>query len=145
MIADEPSKELNGYGNAQIIPSMIERENNLQNYRLTWLMTIQGLLFATLGFAWHKIGDVGLVIIVSALGVFVSASMWLVLRLSELAFQGLIEWWEKHQPKDYNGPPILGLRTKPGGLLLYMLPWKTLPWVFAVAWAAIFVLNLCRA
>jgi hypothetical protein len=145
MITDEPPKRPNGYQNAQIIRSMIEHENSLQNYRLTWLMTTQGLLFAALGFAWDKTGAVALVIIVSVLGIFISASMWLVLRLSELAFQGLIEWWEKHQPNDYNGAPVLGLRTQARGFRWYMLPWKTLPWVFALAWLWIFVLNLSRA
>jgi hypothetical protein len=45
-------------------------------------MTIQGLLFAALGFRWDKSGAIGLVIIVSVLGTFISESMWLVVLLS---------------------------------------------------------------
>jgi len=36
------------------IRTMIEHENLLVNYRLTWLIALQGLLFAALGFAWGK-------------------------------------------------------------------------------------------
>jgi len=32
MIADEPTKELNGSQIAQILPSMVEHENSLKNY-----------------------------------------------------------------------------------------------------------------
>ena len=45
-------------------------------------MTIQGLLFAALGFGCDKSGAIGLVLIVSLLGTFISESMWLAVLLS---------------------------------------------------------------
>jgi hypothetical protein len=45
-------------------------------------MTIQGLLFAALGFGCDKSGAIGLVLVVSVLGTFISESMWLAVLLS---------------------------------------------------------------
>jgi hypothetical protein len=45
-------------------------------------MTIQGLLFAALGFGCDKSGAIGLVPVVSLLGTFISESMWLAVLLS---------------------------------------------------------------
>jgi hypothetical protein len=53
---------------AAIIRSMIECENRLLNDRINWLVTIQGLLFTALGFAWDKKDTRGLITIFSLLG-----------------------------------------------------------------------------
>jgi hypothetical protein len=45
-------------------------------------MTIQGLLFAALGFGCDESGAIGLVLIVSVLGTFISESMSLAVLLS---------------------------------------------------------------
>jgi len=45
-------------------------------------MTIQGLLFAALGFGCDKSGAIGLVLVVSVLGTFISESMSLAVLLS---------------------------------------------------------------
>jgi hypothetical protein len=45
-------------------------------------MTIQGLLFAALGFGCDKSGAIGLVLVVSVLGTFISESIWLAVLLS---------------------------------------------------------------
>lgn len=41
---------------AETIRTVIMHESEVINQRITWLMTTQGLLFASLGFAWDK-GD----------------------------------------------------------------------------------------
>jgi hypothetical protein len=33
---------------------MVRHENELMNHRVSWLLTLQGLLFTALGFAWDK-------------------------------------------------------------------------------------------
>ena len=59
---------------AKTIRYMLQREEDLLNNRISWLMTIQGLLFASLGFAWDKKDASGLIIVFALLGIFVSAS-----------------------------------------------------------------------
>ena len=132
------------YQNAQIIRSLIEHENELQNHRLTWLMTIQGLLFAALGFAWDKQDAHALVIIFSILGIVVSLSSWSSLQLNHTAYEELHNWWEKHKPKDYDGPPIVGHRASYNFMLWILRPWRILPWTFILGWLTVVVFNLRR-
>lgn len=101
-----------GYINAEIIRKLIEHENNLQNYRLTWLMTIQGLLLAALGFAWDKKDARGLVVLFCILGILVSLSTFSALKLSGMAFQDLHNWWDNNKPENYVGPPVVGHKAK---------------------------------
>jgi len=133
-----------GYADAEIIRKLIEHENNLQNYRLTWLMTIQGLLFAALGFAWDKQDARGLVSIFCILGILVSLSSWSALKLTANAFQDLHNWWDSHKPSDYDGPPIIGHKSNFNALLWILRPWRILPWAFAVGWVIALVFNLRR-
>ena len=116
---------------AKTIRAMVEEENNVQNNRLTWLMTIQGLLFAALGFAWDKEDARILVSVFCVLGVIVALSSWSALQLSGAAYDELRTWWEKYVPKNYEGPPIMGSTTKPKSSIHWILrPWRLLPWIF---------------
>ena len=56
---------------AAIIRAMMDSENRMLNDRINWLVTIQGLFFAALGFAWDKADTKGLIAIVSLLGIAV--------------------------------------------------------------------------
>ena len=136
-----------GYAEAQIIRSLIEHENNLQNYRLTWLMTIQGLLFAALGFAWDKQDARGLVSIFCILGILVSLSTWSALKLTTNAFQDLHAWWDTNKPENYEGPPVIGHRVTSSNFkrVFWLLrPWRVLPWGFAASWLIALIFNLSR-
>ena len=137
----------------QIIRSLIQHENDLQNHRLTWLMTLQGLLFAALGFAWDKNDTRVLVVIFSILGIAVSLSAWSALRLSNAAYETLESWWKAHKPAEYAGPPIWGYRPDvPAGLLAkatdrffwILRPWRILPWTFGLGWFSILVYYLVK-
>lgn len=75
---------------AQIIRSMIQCEETLLNNRINWLMTIQGLLFAGLGFSWDKKDAGGLIISFALLGIFVSISARTVLPFYSQASRGLM-------------------------------------------------------
>ncbi len=39
---------------AEVVRAMIDAENRLVNDRMAWLTTLQGLLFAALGFVWEE-------------------------------------------------------------------------------------------
>jgi hypothetical protein len=130
---------------ASIIRSMIEHENNLQNYRLTWLMTVQGLLLAGLGFAWDKKDTRELVGVFCLLGILVSISSWSVLRLSGAAYQDLLDWWKNNKPPNYDGPPIIGHQSRYPFVLWILRPWRALPWIFVLGWIFVFIFNLRRA
>lgn len=132
------------YENAQIIRSMIEHENILQNYRLTWLMTIQGLLFAALGFAWDKKDARELIGILCLLGILVALSSWTALKLSRMALKNLQDWWETNKSKNYDGPPVVGLKAKYNSIIWVLRPWRALPWLFMLGWVTIFIFNLLR-
>jgi hypothetical protein len=57
----------------------VMHENDLMNHRITWFITLQGRLFAALGFSWGKTDAKNLIIRLGFLGILTSASSALVL------------------------------------------------------------------
>jgi hypothetical protein len=128
---------------AKTIREMVQHENTLQNYRITWLMTIQGLLFAGLAFAWDKQDARYVVVIFALLGVLVAVSCWSALRLGNRAFHELHAWWEPHRPT-YQGPPVSGHQAPSSGIMWWLRPWRLLPWVFVCGWIGILGIAITR-
>ena len=126
------------------IRAMIEQENHLVNYRLTWLITLQGLLFAALGFAWDKRDAWQIIVVFCVMGIFSAVSCLLSLSYSQRALFRLHEWCETHKPERYDGPEVIGFPLTRDVVLLTE-PWFTLPVLFIGGWGAIFVVNLIRA
>jgi hypothetical protein len=108
-------------------------------------MTIQGLLFAALGFAWGTKEAKTLVCVLCVLGVIVSLVGWSSLKLSGVAYRELMDWSKAHSAQEYNGVPIICGLKKPNWAHWILRPWRALPWIFASSWIAIFILNLRRA
>lgn len=134
-----------GYEEAKIVRSMLEHENNLRNYRFTWFVTLQGLLFSALGFTWGK-ADTRLVIAMfCVLGSLAAIISWIELQLSTKGIDKLLSWWEEHQPKDYSGPPVIGYKWALARWIRYVRPARSLPWLFVAAWLFIFIYNLVHA
>ncbi|MBC6436161.1 hypothetical protein FM036_45250 [Nostoc sp. HG1] len=129
---------------AQIIRSMIQCEEALLNNRISWLMTIQGLLFAGLGFAWDKKDAGGLIISFALLGILVSISARTVLPFYSKASRDLIAWWDDYKPSDYTGPDVVGFRASRSGVLWLIRPWRALPFIFIAGWLLILVAHLIR-
>ena len=132
------------YEHAKIVRDMIQHENTLQNYRITWLTTVQGLLIAGLGFAWDKQDSHWHVFVFAILGILVAMSSWSALRLGKKAFTTLVEWWDAHKGT-YPGPTVYGYRAPEEGPMYYLRPWWLLPWIFVGAWLAILIINIPRA
>ena len=146
---------------AQVIREMIFKENEMMNSRITWLVTLQGLLFAALGFAWKDGKE--LIPAVSLLGLSVAFVSAPTLFLSHLAIKQLISVWDKHDKvSDYNNLPIIGYYDHPSKspspstdhstfdkLMLKLSSrisiWFTLPILFIVAWIYIFLIWVRHA
>src|SRR6266498_5268305 len=93
---------------AQIIRSMIQHENTLVIERTNWMLTLEGLLFTALAFAWDKSSAV--VIVLCIVGLVSSISLAVFLESATRAIAKLQYWWRNHAAdQNYTGPPIIGL------------------------------------
>ncbi|MFW9263100.1 hypothetical protein [Nostoc sp. CALU 546] len=122
---------------ANIIREMIRHEDNLTINRLNWLITLQGLLFASLAFSWDKSRLLTYLLIF--LGLFFSFMLLRYLQLSNQAITRLLKWWEKKQ-NNYDGPPVIGLEDQEiAKLILMILPWKSIPFIFICSWFVVLI------
>ncbi len=129
-----------------IAREMVRHENELMNHRLTWLLTLEGLLFAALGFAWGKDDSPsakGLVYVFCGIGAFVPVLTLFILDAAQKALIRLRDWWEDARPPDYKGPGIIGYWHKPA-LIAWFVPWRILPATFVVAWLFVACFNHAR-
>ena len=121
---------------AEIVRKLIEHENTLQNYRFTWFSASQALLLAALGVSWEKALFVACTICL--VGVITSLTAFIALRLCDLAYVQLSNWWNEHL-RGYTGPPKQGFE---GNYQWWMMPSKLLPWVFMFLWVALAVYRV---
>jgi hypothetical protein len=125
-----------------IARQMVRHENDLVNQRLTWLLTLEGLLFTALGFAWGKDDTKtrGLVYVLCGIGGVVPLLTLFILEAGQRALIELYAWWEKHRPHGYTGPGVFGhWHTK--SVVAWIVPWRFLPIVFIVAWIFVAYFN----
>lgn len=123
------------------VGSMLRHENDLMNHRLTWMWTLQGLLFAAYAVLLEQhervtmlIAVVGLVSSVS-IGLSLVASHRMLQRLNPHARQliGDLEQASKVSPVEFPTRP-------PFPRFLY--PWLLLPWFMALIWVVMLVYPL---
>ena len=128
-----------------IAREMVRHENELMNHRLTWLLTLEGLLFAALGFAWGKDDATakGLVDVFCGIGIVVPVLTLFILDAAQKALIRLRDWWESAQPTGYQGPGIIGYWHKPA-LIAWFVPWRILPGTFVLAWIFVAYFNHAR-
>lgn len=126
---------------SEVIRSMIDKENELINHRITWLTTIQGLLFASLGFAWDKGNARSLIEVLCLLGVAISVVHFFALIAATRAIGRLFDWWEAHKPQGYEGPGVAGLPPYKNLILRYAVFWNWVPLIFLLAWAIIWHIS----
>jgi hypothetical protein len=129
-------------GAADTVREMIKNESELINHRISWMVTLQGLLFAALGFAWKDGRQ--LIYVIAILGIAISISTFSSLMLSAMASRSLLNDWNENKPTDYNGPDVIGYRSK-AKYLSFLRPWFFLPFLFALAWISVIIINLARA
>ncbi|NJN87574.1 MAG: hypothetical protein HC881_16265 [Leptolyngbyaceae cyanobacterium SL_7_1] len=107
----------------EIYLQILIHENDLMNHRITWFITLQGLLFAALGFAWDKQDAQKLILILSILGTLTSISSGFVLWGGASAIDELLK------------KTTIGRRAKKIERFFY--PWYTFPLLFLAAWIVI--------
>lgn len=140
-----PDNEPTNAENANIIRAMIQHEDQVANDRITWLTSIQGLLFAALGFAWDKQDTKILIVVLSFTGIMVAVSAWFSLIISNEARRDLVKWWDCHKPSNYTDPDVIGTRSFHPTLTRLLRPWRALPFLFIVSWIFVFLINFSRA
>jgi hypothetical protein len=117
---------------------MIQHENTLVHQRLTWLFTLQGLLFGATSFIW-KISPL-LVIIISFVGLISCISIGYSLGRGDKAIRNLLtiaREYKKKLPKEMNFPPTIGSRR---AAIMWLLPGRLLPFILVIAWILIIII-----
>jgi hypothetical protein len=127
---------------AEVIRTMIRHENDLVNHRLTWLLALEGFLFAGIGFAWDKLPDnkCDLVFLFSVIGMAAAGSATVVLDAAHYAIMTLGYWWDRHKPKDFLGPDVMGYRGH-HWLFGLFVPWRLIPPTLVVVWLLLFLIK----
>lgn len=122
---------------------LVESENEMINHRMMWLLTIQGLLFASFFLIWRGKGlgrgdvderlratgarEIG---ILYSLGVFSAVSVGIVLFFALNAIKCIVA----STPAE-GTQYVIGLSHGPvSPWVHYLLPWNSLPVLFVVAW-----------
>jgi hypothetical protein len=120
----------------ETIRQMIRHEDDLRSQRLTWLFTLDGFLFATLGLVWNDQHSTLLIVALAAVGVFIGLSAVGSMRVSRMAIN---ELREEDNP---NKERVMGIeRTTVGWGTKLLYPWYVMPWVMVVIWPAIAVIH----
>jgi hypothetical protein len=148
----------------EILRAMIEHENQLRNQRLGYLLTLNGLLFAALGFAWSASHAKSLVVVLAVMGIAVAAIAFVSMLLSDLAIRYLRLRGptdiERSRGHGFTVDPNVELETIPVALSKKQLdqalaadtykwtaerilqPWHSLPMILGGAWLAILIIGL---
>jgi hypothetical protein len=125
----------------ETIRDMIKHENLLIDQRLTWLFTLQGLLFGAVSFLWDK--NLGLLIYIASILGFISCiSIGYNLNRGYSAIKDLLLLAHNYKtglPNNMIFPPTIGSRKK---AFEYILPGRILPWVFGVSWIAMLTYRI---
>jgi hypothetical protein len=119
----------------EIIRSMIEKENDYINQRVTWFATLQGLLIAALSFASRQPEGDRFYAILCLLGFLVAFIILFPISAAHMTMSHLLDWWDRNKPDNYSGPDVIGMRPpSPQWISRYVGPWTWLIIVFLVAW-----------
>ena len=114
------------------IREMIRHEDELVNQRLTWMWTLQGLLFGAAGVLWTR--DWRGVAIISGVGLLSCVSIGYSLARGLRAIRELLALAaERKKGLEHAGalPPTIGSRTK---AIEWLVPGHFLPWMFGLSW-----------
>lgn len=117
------------------IRELLVHEDNIINNRMAWLGVFQGLLFASLAFAWQKQDAKWLVEIFSLFGTIISGLILSTLLTSTVASWRLLQLWDARKPENYDGPDLIGFAPKGRNLLLMLIaPWNLISLCFVAVW-----------
>ncbi len=142
---------------------MIEHEDDLRNQRLGYLLTLNGLLFTALAFAWKTPSARPLVLVLAGMGILAALSSVASMRRSDAAIRALrvrapalyeSSWVDDSQRRtlaDLQGIPVAFSSNEIHDLMKHhsgdwkweklLQPWRALPLIFLIAWIAIVGLS----
>ena len=123
-----------------VIRSMIQHEDTLLNQRLTWMWTLQGLLFGGTSLLWKE--EKSLVLLFAIVGLLSCISIGYSIGRGVLAIKELLRISRKFKKSlrtEYCLPPTIGARRK---AIEWLHPARFLPTLFALAWLVVVALQL---
>ena len=126
-----------------VVREMIRHEDSTVNHRITWMATLNGLLFAALGFAWDKADARPLIYVIAGMGLLVTYVSFTAVNWATKANADLRRWWSEHRPPDYSGPGVTG-REPPKSLGRFGQNFAAhdwLPFVIMAGWIAILLVR----
>jgi len=119
---------------------MARHENEVTNHRMEWFGTINGFLFATVGFAWGSPDGGRLVVVLSVAGALVSFFTICTLTASTRAMSNLSKFPVVRRSDGRRAPGIVGIDPDAGfrriGSVLAI--WTLIPVTFLVVWIWLF-------
>lgn len=141
--ANKPVEKVGALDKFKLARGFIEHENILIGQRITWFLTLQGLLFTAFFLAvqlpWEKASDcyrgLSLVAIVGtfcigALGIASSYVVWAIMRIALLEIRRVASWWKR---QGHEGLP-LRISGRGGSVNAH-----NFAWVFAIVWSVLLV------
>jgi hypothetical protein len=130
----------------RILRDMIRHEDGLRDHRLSYLLTLNGFLFAALAFAWRRPGDeaTALVALLAVVGFAVGCSAMAAQNISNHAVQKL-----RRRARRNPDPPVVGITSEEtkgeeGHIAWFvdlLAPWKALPVILIVIWPIIAIVR----
>ncbi len=120
---------------AEITRQMIRHEDSVLSQRLSYCVTIEGLLLASLGFAWEK-APPEFIYIVCFAGLFVSVSTFYASSFTVKAMSQLVRAWRIRSGNSaYDGPNVVG--RDPDEWSAILRPSLAIPGIFFFVWVMI--------
>lgn len=123
---------------AAIIRDMIRHEDSVLAQRMTWCVQIEGLLMASLAFAWDKAPS-ALIYIVCTVGAFVAISALYTGIVAMKTMRRLTEDWKQRCGPDYNGPPVIAREID--NWITFLRPSRAIPGLFVFIWVLIALIR----
>jgi len=130
--------ELQNY--LSMIFEQIRHENDLLNHRTTWMLTVQGLLFAALALFLKDRPNRLAASIVCLIGIVSCVSMGYSLWVGARLLNELNIHANELSSIVAKNLSIKAIKTTATASYAFLLPWKLLPWFFAVVWFILSVL-----
>jgi hypothetical protein len=129
---------------AAVVREMIKHEDDLTNQRMSWFLTIEGLLFAALSFGWDKNRWLVSGVLAPA-GFAVCLSCRFSLVLGPTTVGKLVSKWDTElMPRSYHGVDVVGMRVNVSRMRQFLWPWNSVPLALALAWVAAGVLRFVQ-
>jgi hypothetical protein len=138
---------------ADVTRQLVQEENHRINERMTWLVQLEGLLFAAVGFVWGKPDDQRIVIALAVLGIFSTAAIFTSLWWAVKAMDDIERDWRDGFGQYYCGPRVIGkgwttvagpddARKMKRQRMFLLHPPFAVPSVSFVAWCAVLIIRI---